>query len=254
MHSCEAEGERRPVPEWPWLSVELSKERDGMLQRELEPEAMDTAEEAEAYDTMDHCGVNQLFVNDLLDAVARRGLMRDDRLRVLDIGSGPATIPVILCQAAPSCTVMAVDLAAHMLRAAQRHVTTSQLEHRIFLQQASVSALPFRDASFDVVISNSLIHHLPHPPIAFPEMHRVLRPGGVMFVRDLIRPDSNASVEALTQKHAGHETDVQRGLFEASLRASLTLDELHVALHDVGLGAASLTQTSDRHWTLVGTR
>lgn len=224
-----------------------------MLERELEPEAMDTAEEAEAYDTMDHSGVNEAFVQDLLAAAARH-IAGNGTHRVLDIGSGPAGIPVILCQAAPACTVMAVDLAEHMLRAAQRHVVASRLTHRIFLQRASVGALPFRDGSFDVVMSNSLIHHLPEPSIAFPEMRRVLRPGGVMFVRDLLRPATNASVEELTQKHVGHETAMQRALFEASLRASLTLDELQGLLETVPLQGRSLARTSDRHWTLVGTR
>ena len=225
-----------------------------MLQRELEPEAMDTAEEAEAYDTMDHGGVNQVFVQDLLAARAVRPIESTDRLRVLDIGSGPAGIPVILCETAPACTIMAVDLAQHMLRAAQRHVAAAGLTDRIFLQRASVGALPFPNGSFDIVMSNSLIHHLPEPAIAFPEMRRVLRPGGMMFVRDLIRPDSDESVEELTQKHVGHETEVQRALFSASLRASLTLAELQELLDNVPLKAASLRQTSDRHWTLVGTR
>ena len=69
---------------------------------------MDTVAEAHDYDCMNHSGVNQAFVTDLLQA-------GDIGMEVLDLGTGTAQIPVVLCQQDPNCRVMGIDLAAHML-------------------------------------------------------------------------------------------------------------------------------------------
>ena len=59
-------------------------------------------------------------------------------------------------------------------------------------------------------------------------MRRVLRPGGLLFVRDLLRPKTADEVEHLVATYAGDETPQQRQLFRQSLHAALTLDELRV--------------------------
>jgi hypothetical protein len=51
--------------------------------------------------------------------------------------------------------------------------------------------------------------------------------------------------------YASGETPRQRDLFEASLRAALTLDEVRVMCRAHGLPEGAVTQTSDRHWTLA---
>ncbi|MEZ6147292.1 MAG: class I SAM-dependent methyltransferase [Planctomycetaceae bacterium] len=67
-------------------------------------------------------------------------------------------------------------------------------------------SLPYEPGEFDVVMSNSIVHHIPEPFEALREMRRVVRPGGLLFVRDLLRPDSEAEVERLVTLHAGEET------------------------------------------------
>ena len=61
------------------------------LKRILEPEVMDTPEEARDYNGMDHSEVNRIFVDDLL-ATGFTGV------DILDLGTGTAQIPVELCQ------------------------------------------------------------------------------------------------------------------------------------------------------------
>lgn len=65
-----------------------------MLARTLEPEVMDTPEEALAYDSMDHADVNRVFVDDFLAADPEAG-------EILDLGTGTALIPIELCRRAP---------------------------------------------------------------------------------------------------------------------------------------------------------
>ena len=221
------------------------------MKRVLEPEVMDSAEETAAYDAMDHAAVNSAFVSDLVAATPQLG---GRAFRALDLGTGTARIPILLCQAAPSCRCTAVDLAATMLRVGVRNLRSAGLEQRIDLLMAGAGTLPFRDGAFTVVMSNSLIHHLPSPASAFREMRRVVAPGGVVFVRDLVRPESEAVLTGLVERYAGGETDTQRALFDASLRAALTLEEVRALVTDLELASLRLTPTSDRHWTLVATR
>ena len=102
-----------------------------MLQRVLEPEVMDSPQEAADYDAMDHREVNARFVDDLLAVVAGAPLPKgalpsrtpassepdepDRPWDVLDLGTGTAQIPIVLCQRWECCRVLAVDAAVAML-------------------------------------------------------------------------------------------------------------------------------------------
>jgi ubiquinone/menaquinone biosynthesis C-methylase UbiE len=151
--------------------------------------------------------------------------------------------------------VVATDLAEHMLRVARRNVELAGLSHRIDLVKADAKGardlLP--DASFDVVTSNSIVHHIPKPGPLFAEMLRLLAPGGLLFVRDLERPETEAALQKLVATYAANDTPKQRGLFEDSLRAALTVDEVIDLVAPLGIPATCVQRTSDRHWTLAFT-
>ncbi len=94
-----------------------------MLDRVLEPEVMDTAEDAAEYDAMDHSVVNAQFVSDLITALTDRSLYRTvERLRhgsvaqILDLGSGTGQIPIELARRASNAQITAIDAAESMLR------------------------------------------------------------------------------------------------------------------------------------------
>ena len=109
--------------------------------------------------------------------------------------------------------------------------------------------MPFADAAFDVVMSNSIVHHIPEPFAVFAEMARVVQPGGLLFVRDLLRPDSLASLQWFVQQYTGEANAHQQKMFADSLHAALTLDEVRAMVARLGFDAASVQATSDRHWT-----
>jgi ubiquinone/menaquinone biosynthesis C-methylase UbiE len=215
-----------------------------MLPRELEPEAMDTPEEARDYDAMDHSEVNARFVADFR---AAHGPCRGGE--ILDVGTGPARIAIALCQAEPAARVRAADLAEAMLARARQNVAAANLADRIACVRADAKALAWPDGSFEAVISNTIIHHIPDPAPALREMARLVAPGGALFVRDLARPENDAAVASLVATYAGSEPPAARAMFEASLRAALTLDELRAIARALGLPPAGVTMTSDRHWT-----
>ncbi len=229
-----------------------------MIPRVLEPEVMDSPEEAAEYDGMDHSAVNQVFVDDLLGAmlVQRSTPTASEQpgcsTRVLDVGTGTALIPIELCQRDEfDGTVVAVDLAKEMLNLAHQNIEDAGLVKWVQVKIIDAKSLPFEPREFDAVMSNSIVHHIPEPFEVLREMLRVVKPGGVLFVRDLLRPETEAEVERLVARYAGEESARSQQLFRQSLHAALTVAEMAALAADVGLPRGCVSQTSDRHWTLV---
>lgn len=226
-----------------------------MVDRVLEPEVMDSPEEARAYDAMDFAAVNAAFCADLVRALGDTS----STAHVLDVGTGTARIPVILCNQLPKITVVGIDLAGHMLDLGAAHVRRSHLASRLRLEREDAKKLRYAAASFDAVVSNTIVHHIPEPTEVLREMWRVLRPGGLLFVRDLARPDAEASLDALVAQYTEPVTDGdnrderlrQRTLFADSLRAALTPTEALACAEHAGIVPAHVSMTSDRHWTLT---
>ena len=214
------------------------------LERVLEPEVMDTYEEARDYDSMDHQAVNKLFVDDLL-AVGNIG---ND---ILDVGTGTAQIPVELCRQSEDCRIIAIDMAVHMLDLARFNIEVDGFTQRIFLQQIDAKDMQFESEMFDCVMSNSIIHHIPEPLAVLAESMRVTRPRGLLFFRDLLRPESGEEVAHLVSTYAGDENEHQRQMFDDSLRAALSLSEVRAMVSSLGFEAETVQATSDRHWTWI---
>jgi ubiquinone/menaquinone biosynthesis C-methylase UbiE len=146
---------------------------------------------------------------------------------------------------------MAADASSEMLELARYHIEINHMLDRIQLHRTDAKKLVFGPGFFDAVISNSLVHHLPQSEAFFAEALRVLRPGGLLFVRDLFRPASQEQVESLVTQHAGNESPRSQQLFRQSLQAALTTEELAKILAALGVDAQCIQMTSDRHWTLA---
>ncbi|MEW4567558.1 class I SAM-dependent methyltransferase [Tautonia sp. JC769] len=215
-----------------------------MLPRVLEPEVMDTPEEALDYNAMDHAEVNARFVADLLLAQGRPA--SGDWL---DVGTGTALIPIALCQRAGGCRVVGTDLAEQMLELAHQNVTAAGLQGRIRLDRVDAKSLPYPDRAFEAVFSNSIVHHIPEPIGVLSEMVRLVAPGGLLFVRDLVRPSSAGELDQLVRRYAGQEPERARAMFRDSLHAALTVDEVQGMVASLGLPRDGVQMTSDRHWT-----
>lgn len=104
---------------------------------------------------------------------------------VLEIGPGPGRLAVKLAELAPGAKITGVDIAPEMVERASRLAARSGVADRVGVQVGDVAALPFRDATFDLVISTFSAHHWPEAATALAEIHRVLCPGGVAWIYDL---------------------------------------------------------------------
>ena len=190
-----------------------------MLPRLLEPEVMDDPLEAADYDAMDHRTVNRAFVDDLLAAaqdVLEHGPANGE---VLDLGTGTALIPIELASRHPGFRVTGVDLSRSMLEVAAKNVAAAGFGDRILLRRVDAKRLPFTDGRFACVVCNSIVHHIPLPAEVVREAIRVTAPGGLLFFRDLARPDSLAELERLVSLYAGDANEHQRKMFADSLHA-----------------------------------
>ena len=216
------------------------------LHRILEPEVMDTLEEAFEYDSMDHSQVNEVFCNDFF---AARNL--NDGVRILDVGTGTAQIPIAMCKRNSGLKITAIDLAESMLTLGNKNIQTARLEDSITLVQVDSKKMPYPDESFDQVVSNSIIHHIPNPVECFKEMIRVTKKDGLLFIRDLLRPFSMVELQNIVNLHAGDATPKQKQLFTDSLHASLSLAEVREMVKRFGFEAFTVIQSSNRHWTFT---
>ncbi len=223
------------------------------LDRVLEPEVMDSEKEAQEYNDMDHSVVNQHFVEELCKfAGDQAGDNKEADLDfgdVLDLGTGTALIPIELCRQDHECRVMAVDLAVSMLELARYNVEAAGMIERITLAQVDAKKMGYDRGSFDLVMSNSIIHHIPEPLICLREMVRVAAEDGLLFIRDLMRPHDAETLEQLVLDYTGQESEYSQQLFRDSLHAALSLDEIRALVASLGFNPNSVQATSDRHWT-----
>jgi ubiquinone/menaquinone biosynthesis C-methylase UbiE len=127
----------------------------------------------------------------VLQGLARRSAARDAAffvpylkpdMHLLDCGCGPGGISVTLAALVPQGRV-GIDIEDRQLEmgrqaAQQRGIDNVEFHH------ASLYALPFADGTFDAVLAHAVLYHLAEPMKALRELWRVLKPGGVIGLRD----------------------------------------------------------------------
>jgi SAM-dependent methyltransferase len=106
-----------------------------------------------------------------------------DGARVLDVGSGPGTITLDLARRVRPGEVIGVDASAEVVAQANGLAESERVANASFAT-GDAYALEFPDDSFDVVHAHQVLQHLGRPVDALREWRRVLKPGGVLAVRD----------------------------------------------------------------------
>jgi ubiquinone/menaquinone biosynthesis C-methylase UbiE len=100
---------------------------------------------------------------------------------LLDVGCGPGNITIDLARRVAPGRVFGIDVEAGIVEAAAR---ANEWPEQVRFCAGDVYALDFPDASFDVVHAHQVLQHLSDPVAALSEMRRVLRPDGILAVRD----------------------------------------------------------------------
>lgn len=216
------------------------------MQRVLEAELMDDPEQARAYAQADFSQENQKFVGRF-----REYFPDFEEGHVVDLGCGPADIPIRLVRALPGSRVTAVDASEAMLALGLAAVSQAGEAGKITICCNRVQTLSLTEPA-DAVISNSLLHHVPNPRQFWHAVRRVAKPGATVMVMDLLRPESTEEAQALVDRYAASESPILRRDFFNSLLAAFTEDEVAQQLAELNLTRLLLDVIDDRHWVVGG--
>ena len=133
------------------------------------------------------------------------------RSHVLELGCGPGKLWRENGERIPAgWAIVLTDLSAGMLAEARRDL--GDIPHRFSFVNLDAQALPFASASFDAVIANHMLYHVPDRQRAYTEIRRVLRPGGHLYAATNGRNSMRELREliqrfdpALSEQAPGHE-------------------------------------------------
>lgn len=228
------------------------------MQRLPEPELMEEPDQALAYAEADFSSSDQALVERILALLARSSLAPQ---RLLDLGCGPGNISFRLAEALPSLPLLGIDGAAPMLAPALQRLEAEPrrwprlrfLQARLPLEPAQLASLPAAfQPPFQLLVSNSLLHHLHEPAVLWTAVRQLGAPGSLVVVRDLRRPDSPEQVERLVACHAGSAPPVLQRDYRASLRAAFRPEEVVEQLRRAGLGCLQVASLEDRYLDISG--
>ena len=108
-----------------------------------------------------------------------------DNSDILDCGCGPGSVTLGLAEWASSGKTIGIDLNGDQFEIARASAEEKGISN-IEFQKASIYELPFEDNQFDLVFSQAVFVHIPDHKKAMSEIHRVLKPGGYVALRDII--------------------------------------------------------------------
>jgi len=219
------------------------------MKRRLEPELMVDAEQALAYAEADFAESNSLF----MDLLAQQKPGALEGAQALDLGCGPADISIRFLRAHPKARCDALDGSQAMLDLAQ--VALDKLPGvapRCRLVLDRLPSAQLAPGHYDLVLSNSLLHHLPDPQVLWRTVRETAKPGALVLVMDLMRPASAGWAEALVATYLDGAPAVLRNDFRNSLFAAFEPQEVVAQLAEAGLGMLELGVVSDRHLAVWG--
>jgi SAM-dependent methyltransferase len=137
----------------------------------------------------------------------------DAGMVVLDVACGAAHASEV---AAPHVRqVVGIDLTPALLAIGADRLRAAGIDN-VLLQEGHAAALPFVDASFDLVFCRTALHHFPDPERCIGEMARVCRPRGRVVLSDMIAPSAELR-DAFDELHRQIDPSHTRALLEAEI-------------------------------------
>jgi SAM-dependent methyltransferase len=218
------------------------------MERCPEPELMDDDAQARAYAAADFTEPHNRFAALLLERLPDL----PSRGSALDLGCGPADVTMRVARALPQWHIDGVDGSAAMLRYGHAAVVQAGLADRVRLVQIQLPTVTLPRRAYDLVFSNSLLHHLGDPAVLWQSVRSGAPLGAGVFVMDLMRPASRDAAARLVNIYCAGEPEVLRRDFFNSLLAAYRVDEVRQQLRAAELAHLTVAVASDRHLIVWG--
>ena len=218
-----------------------------MMPRTPEPERM-TEEEEVFYAKADYSAPHEALAREIYQTVGA------GEKWAIDIGCGPGDVLLRLRKLAADWVLVGADISPRMLSLASedeaKRLSETETPINWLIINGRKIALPAR--TFDVVISNSVLHHIADPVQFWSEIGRLSKPGTEVFVRDLRRPPSETEARAIVERNIPNEYEIVKTHYFSSLLSSYTCSEVEHQLQAAGVNGLSVIEIEDRYLSVQG--
>jgi len=213
------------------------------MKRLPEPELMVEPEQVSAYAEADFEEPHSNFINLLKKYCPKLNEARS----VLDLGCGPGDVTFKFANAFPEATIDAVDGSKEMLEFAKNILgDIPELCGRINYIHSMIHAYK-TTKKYDLIYSNSLLHHLPDSMVLWNKIYEISSEGTKIFIMDLLRPDTTEEAQKLKDLYVRNEPEILQRDFYNSLLAAFEIEEVKEQLSEASLNHLEVEQISDRH-------
>jgi ubiquinone/menaquinone biosynthesis C-methylase UbiE len=216
------------------------------MQRKLEPELMEDAKQVNAYAEADFEKPHSEFIQRLKKFVNEPKFCG----KALDLGCGPGDISRRFAKAFPLCKIDAIDGSKAMIDYGVNSVR-SEFKSRLNFIHGKLPDIELPELHYDIILSNSLLHHLPDPQILWQVAKKYSKSGTRIIIMDLIRPGTANIARTLVEMYATTEPKMLQQDFYNSLLAAFTLKEINEQIAQAGL-SLTVEKISDRHVFVSG--
>ncbi|SJM92727.1 class I SAM-dependent methyltransferase [Crenothrix polyspora] len=216
------------------------------MKRVLEPELMEDEGQVQCYAQANFDAPHSQFITRLshfINGAPFSGV-------ALDLGCGPGDISCRFARHFTLSKVHAVDGSEAMITMA-RQQTPDDVNRRIRYILGMLPDVMLPQSSYELIFSNSLLHHLHDPQALWQVIKKYAKPGTHVVIMDLLRPDSSEAAHALVNTYAENEPEILQDDFYNSLLAAFTVPEIKQQLKQAGLDL-EIEQISDRHVFISG--
>jgi trans-aconitate methyltransferase len=216
--------------------------------RITEPEIMDDEEQVRAYSLADFEEPHSQFIrllSEKLPSLPATG-------HALDMGCGSGDITRRFSLAYPDWKIDGIDGSQAMLTVAREMAIDEGMEERLNFMKVLLPASPPPGCDYDLIFSNSLLHHLSDPAVFWASLADWSGQNTHVFVMDLMRPENPQQAQAMVQRYSAEEPEILRTDFFNSLLASFEPEEITEQLGKASLTQLQLEIASDRHFIVWG--
>lgn len=217
------------------------------MNRVPEPELMDSQEQATAYASTDFSDTDQKFIEDFKSKISVQ-----DQTKILDLGCGPGNITFLLSEEFPESQIVGIDGSQAMLDLALKKQASSSAYSNITFRKILIPDSSLELGEFDIVVSNSLLHHIHQPNLFWTTVKNAIKEGGYIYVVDLFRPASVEQAKDMVKKYTDQAPKILQSDFYHSLLAAFSPEEVGLQLDSNHLKTLKIEKMSDRHIKVFG--